>query len=123
MEVKAYFFDTYAFLEIIIGNPAYAPYQNVGIITTKMNLMEMHNALLRKFDLDTADKYFYRFLKFCVLPEDQEIRDASILRAKWKKQDISYIDCLGFVIARKRNLAFLTGDKQFERIKGVQFVK
>ena len=43
MEVKTYFFDTYAFFEIITGNKSYMKFINgINFVTTKLNLMELY---------------------------------------------------------------------------------
>ena len=36
---------------------------------------------------------------------------------------LSYIDCIGYLVAIKSNLKFLTGDRQFENRTNVEFVK
>ena len=43
MEMKSYFFDTYAFREIITGNKNYKEYRyGVLMLTSKFQLMELH---------------------------------------------------------------------------------
>ncbi len=42
MDSPAYFFDTYAFFEIIRGNPGYRKYAEVQAITTIFNLAELN---------------------------------------------------------------------------------
>lgn len=37
-------------------------------------------------------------------------------------RELSYADCLGYVISRNMGIRFLTGDKEFERMGGVEFV-
>ena len=44
-------------------------------------------------------------------------------KIKYKKQDLSYADCIGYIYAIKNNLLFLTGDKEFKDLKSVEFVK
>jgi predicted nucleic acid-binding protein len=44
-------------------------------------------------------------------------------RKKNKKRNLSYADCIGYIYALKNNLIFLTGDKEFEDLKNVEFVK
>lgn len=119
-----YFFDTYAIIEIIIGNPRYERFSsNVQFCTTKLNLMELYYSLLDKFGNEVAEKYFEKFNDNCIAFDDFEIKEAVKFRHKNKKFNLSYIDCLGYTIALKRNLTFLTGDKQFEKLLNVEFVK
>jgi len=124
MELKTYFFDSYAFYELLDGNPNYDPYSyEISIVTTKLNLMELHYGLLRKYGKKVADRYYDDFLKFCVDVDDDSIKEANELKYFYKKRKLSYIDCLGYLIAKKRNVKFLTGDKQFEDMANVEFIK
>ena len=123
MEVNC-FFDTYAFYELIKGNPNYKKF-NVGfnILTTKLNLMELHYGLLRDEGEEIADEYYGKFLKFCVEIDDDTIKKANVFRLRNYKRNLSYVDCLGYVIAKKFNAMFLTGDDQFKDFDNVEFVK
>ncbi|MEK6895064.1 MAG: PIN domain-containing protein [Nanoarchaeota archaeon] len=120
---RKYFFDTYAFFEIIKQNLNYSNYLNVGVITTRLNLMELHYRILREVGKEEADFHFNRLLPFCVDFTDNEIKEANFFKLKNKKKRLSYVDCLGYILARRRNILFLTGDKEFENFKGVEFVK
>ncbi|HLC86231.1 MAG TPA: PIN domain-containing protein [Candidatus Nanoarchaeia archaeon] len=122
-KIETYFFDTYAFYEIIEGNKDYEKYNEVSIVTTKMNLMELHYGLLIKRGKEEADKIYYRLLKFAIDIEDNIIILANEFRASMKKRKLSYIDCLGYVIARSNNIKFLTGDKEFKYLENVEFIK
>ncbi len=123
-EIEAYFFDTYAFHEIINGNPLYKKYEKeIVIITTKLNLMELHYGILLLYGKEKADEYYENFLKFVVEIEDDIIKKANYFRAEYKKRKLSYVDCIGYIIAKSRNIKFLTGDMQFEDLENVQFVK
>lgn len=123
MEVT-YFFDTYAFYELIKGNPNYKKYEKgLSVITTKLNLMELHYGLLRDEGKDVAENYFNKFLEFCIEIEDEIIKEANEFKLKNYKRELSYIDCIGYIIARKHNAKFLTGDIQFEKMENVEFVR
>ena len=122
-KIETYFFDTYAFYEIIEGNKDYEKYNEVSIVTTKMNLMELHYGLLIKRGKEEADKIYYRLVKFAIDIEDNIIILANEFRASMKKRKLSYIDCLGYVIARSNNIKFLTGDKEFKYLENVEFIK
>jgi len=53
-----------------------------------------------------------------------DIEGAMKLRLKLKKKghDISYADAMGYYLAQKSNIKFLTGDKWFKGLEGVEFV-
>ena len=39
------------------------------------------------------------------------------------KRSLSYADCIGYIIALRYGIKFLTGDKEFETLENVEFVK
>ena len=123
-DIKTYFFDSYAFYEIIEGNPNYQPYTiEIAIITTKLNLMELHYGLLREYGEEIADEYYDKLIKFSVEVSDDIIKEANLFRASLKERNLSYVDCVGYIIAKTRNIKFLTGDEQFKDLDNVEFVK
>lgn len=124
MTPASFFFDTYALFEIVHEKQSYKPYiKGVTFITTKLNLMELHYALLRLYGKEVAEKAFARFAEYCIDFTDGEIRDANEFRLHHYKRDLSYIDCLGYVLARNHGCLFLTGDAQFAEFANVEFVK
>ena len=123
-QIKIFFFDSYAFFEIANGNLAYEPYtKNVSIITTKLNLMELHYGLLRTEGKDRADELYEKYLEYTIEFSDEDIKSANEFRLEQKKQDLSYIDCLGYIIACKRGVKFLTGDSKFKYLDNVEFME
>ena len=122
--IKTYFSDTYAFFEIFKNNPRYNPYKKgVAIITTKLNLMELHYGILLAKGRDIADGYYDRYEKYAVSFDSETVKKANRLKADNRKKKMSYIDCVGYTLAKLRNVKFLTGDKAFEGLENVEFVK
>jgi uncharacterized protein len=122
--MNTYFFDTYAFFEILRGNQSYEKYsKDISIITTRLNLMELHNGLLIQHGKEVAEIYYRKYLEFAAEINDDVIMEASELKAKYNKRNISYIDCIGYVISKHMNIKFLTGDKQFADMDNVEYVK
>ena len=62
-------------------------------------------------------------MKYTIEINDEIIKLANAFRIANKKRKLSYIDCIGYIIARLRNIKFLTGDKQFEDLENVEYVK
>jgi predicted nucleic acid-binding protein len=117
-----FFADTYALLEIIAGNKKFDGYLEEKLITTRLNLMELYYALLREHKEKAG--YYYDFLiPFCVVVEDDTIKKAMKLKLENKKLKMSYVDCIGYVIAIENHVKFLTGDKAFRGMYNVEFVK
>ncbi len=121
---KIFFLDTYALYELALGNEAYKRYfTGVEPITTIMNLYELYYSLLRENLSSIAENFLERFLPVCVEIEPKLIKEAAIFRLQNKKLDLSYIDTLGYVTAKKHNAKFLTGDEKFRNMDNVEFVK
>lgn len=107
-----------------MGNPNYLPFtKDVKIITTKLNLMELYYQLLAIYDKSDAINFFKRYEEFIVPISNEIIIEAMDFRKQHYKQNLSYVDCIGYVIARKMKIPFLTGDSQFENMPNVKFVK
>ena len=121
--MRSLFFDSYAFFEIMEGNKNYKPYlEDVAIITTRLNLMELHYGLLIKFNKRVAADNFRELMKFCVDIDDDLIIASNEFRAAHKGKNLSYIDTIGYTLAKSRGVRFLTGDRQFKDLENVEFV-
>jgi len=118
-----YFFDSYAIIELTNGNPRYARFSDEVITLTIFNLVEITYSAFLQMGEEKAQETYRKFLE-CVQNIDEEIVfEALQLKQKYKKRDLSYTDCLGYAFAKQRNLRFLTGDRQFEDIDNVEYVK
>ncbi|MDO8537594.1 MAG: PIN domain-containing protein [archaeon] len=120
MSDEAFFFDTYAFFEIIEGKPSYEKYKKAKAITTIFNLAELNYALKRE-EKKYADEVTREYSMFLVDVNVEDIVNAMGLRIKNKK--LSIPDAIGYTIAKKNNVKFLTGDKEFETMSNAEFVK
>jgi len=121
---RKFYFDTYAIIEIGKGNKKYDPYTtNVQMILNRLNLLELAYFLLREGREEEIQEMFDKYSNFHVDYEDQELILAAIMKFKLKKQQISFIDCIGYILAKKHHAKFLTGDEHFRRMENVEFVK
>jgi predicted nucleic acid-binding protein len=119
-----YFLDTYAMIEIVRGNKAYEKYLDSGFITTKYNLAELHYFLLSRYGIENADSYIKRFSVYAIDFDIETISRAMVFRRRMRKQaKISYIDCIGYMVALVNNSRFLTGDRSFLELENVEFVR
>ena len=73
------------------------------------------------FCLDIS--YYEKFLPYCVEITDHDIKRACEFRLQNKNKELSYIDCIGYIIAVEKKIKFLTGDEGFRNIGNVEFVK
>ena len=124
MGLKTYFFDTYAFIEIIKGSPNYKEFSEyASIVTTKLQLMELYYSVLCESGKEKADFYYTLFSQRSVPLQDETIKNAMHFRLQHRKRKLSYVDCLGYTLALEREIPFLTGDKEFESFPNVCFIK
>jgi predicted nucleic acid-binding protein len=118
-----YLADTYALIEFLRGNEKYRGYLKEGrFAVTKLNLMELYYFALREESQEKADAYYDAFLNFAVEPPDESIKKAMKLKLEMKERKLSYADAVGYQTARDLGMKFLTGDKEFEALEGVEFV-
>lgn len=118
-----YFFDSYAIIEIVKGNPLYAKYVEEVVIITQFNLVDIYWSFFNDFGEEKA-KELYAYFKECVVPvDDIVLQEAIKFRKENKKRDLSYADGIGYTYALQNGLLFLTGDKGFEKLPYVEFLR
>ncbi|HLC78594.1 MAG TPA: PIN domain-containing protein [Candidatus Nanoarchaeia archaeon] len=118
-----YFFDTYSIVEIINGNSGYEEYLGKPATITIFNLAEIYWVALREYTEEKANEIFSEYSKCVVKIPEEVLKDAIKFRKANKKKDLSYADCIGYIYALRNKMKFLTGDKEFEVMKNVEFVK
>ena len=118
----AYFFDTYALIEVINGNKNYLKYKDEIIYTSLLNIAELWRALLRDFGEEIA-RGLYSKIKPVVLEIDEPLIIRAVLFKSKNKKNYSLPDCIGYLLSLKYRVKFLTGDKEFENVENVEFVK
>jgi len=118
-----YFFDTYAIIEIVEGKENYRKYQGEPIITTLYNIYEFTYYLLREHDKEKAEKVLDKLNYNILRPEEENLFPATKLKLENKKQQLSYVDCMGYQLAKENDLRFLTGDQEFKDKENVEYAK
>ena len=119
----AYFFDTYAIAEILNGNPDYIKYSGKPVTITIYNLAEIYWHALREYSAEEADDIYNDYKDAVNEIDDETLKEAMKFRKEHKKKDLSYADCIGYIYALRHNMIFLTGDKEFEGLKNLEYVK
>ena len=118
-----YFFDTYAIIEIIEDNKNYEKYKEEEIVTSILNVGELYYALLKANDEKTADSWHEKLKQSAIMVDIEIVKKAMNFRFENKTKKFSFIDCVGYAIAKERGLRFLTGDEGFKGMGNVEFVK
>ncbi|MEK6893449.1 MAG: PIN domain-containing protein [Nanoarchaeota archaeon] len=121
---ELYFFDTYALIEIYKGSNNYERYsKGVNLILNKLNLMEYALFLIREGKESEIQSTFENLNRFNVDYNDDILISAAKMKNKYAKEKLSFVDCIGYLLAKKHNAKFLTGDSKFESKDNVEFVK
>jgi uncharacterized protein len=119
-----FFFDSYALIEIYEKNPGYEKYAKANVVTTYFQVYEVYHSLIRNGYSKEEIKDFFDFLQnLCIELDFEWIPKSVEFRREHKKRELSYADCLGYVIAKESKIKFLTGDRQFENLPNVELVK
>jgi len=121
--MQSLFFDSYALLEIYKGNKNYKKYKEIKVITSYLHLYELYYSLRKNYSEEEIRDFFQFLQSFCVNLKFEWIQKAVEFRLFYKKRDLSYADCLGYIIAKDLGIRFLTGDNQFKDLSNVEFVK
>jgi len=118
------FYDTYALIEIYKNSPNYEKYKEVSkILLNKLNLLEFSYFLIRENKRNEVQDIFKRLLRFNVDYDEEVLIEAAEMKFKLLKQRLSFVDCIGYILAKRHNAKFLTGDENFRNMENVEFVK
>jgi len=118
-----YFFDTYAIIEILGQNPSYEKYKEEIATISIFNLAEIYRSALGNFDDKELDEIYNKYKKAVVDIDDETIKEAMKFKVKNKGKRLSYADCIGYIYSKRNKMKFLTGDREFKDLEGVEFVK
>ncbi len=118
---ETYFFDSYAIFEMLEGNPNYEVYKKSLIVLTKLNLFEVHYGILKEKGKEKAKDLLEEFSESVVDYNNEDIVNASEIKKQNPQRSMT--DCIGYVVSLRLKIKFLTGDKEFEDLDNVEFVK
>lgn len=90
-------------------------------------MLELAYALARDYGKEKAVEILriVRTFVTVIQPTDEDYVEASVLRIELRKRgkNLSLIDALGYVLAQRLGIPFLTGDREFRDLEGVEYVK
>lgn len=123
--LRGYFFDTYALIEYLRGEPGYRDKIEGGGITCILNLMELYYKTLVEHGEELAEKVYLAFRVFTIEFDDDDVRNAMKLRLRLRNKGIklSYADAMGYYLSLKHQVRFLTGDRAFRELDNVEFLQ
>ena len=121
---EKFYFDTYALVEIYKSNPRYEKYtKEINLLLNKLNLLEFAFFLLREGKENEIKTFFSNLEKHNVDYDGEVLIKAAEMKFKFLKERLSFVDCIGYILAKKNNALFLTGDERFRNKENVEFVK
>jgi uncharacterized protein with PIN domain len=124
--MPSFFADSYALTGMLKGNENYQSFQSEHLITTEFNICEVGFAVCREYP-GRATRVLKTLRKMVVIQETRD--EASCAGAARRKlatgegKKLSTIDCVGYSVANRLNIPFLTGDREFADMDNVQFVR
>ena len=121
-----WFLDSYAIIEMARGSSHYSPYRRDSSVTSSPQLLEAFYILLEQGYEELAIATLARLSPITVHPPLTITPSVARFRLRRKGatgRRFSYAGAMGYVYARERGYAFLTGDHEFEGLPGVEFVR
>jgi len=121
--MTSFYYDSYAIIEYLKANPKYQKYFIMPGLTGYENLIEVFYSMLKEEGLDKARIVLEKFATILIYPTVEDIEPAMVFKLQHRSKNFSYVDCLGYTLAKKHHLIFLTGDKGFEHMPNVEFMR
>lgn len=115
--------DTYALIEMRNGNPKFVHYLNSNFVIADITLAEFYGVILREQGDEKAEYWLNKLQSFSREVSLSVLIEAVKFRHENKGKNLSWVDAIGYIFAKQNNYLFVTGDKEFEDIKGVEYVK
>ncbi len=115
--------DTYALVEIHNGNPVFASLMNEDVAIADITMAEFYAYLYKKYDAKTADYWHRKLSLFCRAVPREVLIKAVCFRVDSGKKNLSFFDCVGYLFSRENGMVFVTGDKEFKQLDGVEFIQ
>lgn len=115
--------DTYALVEIAKGNPHFSHYFTAEFVITDLTLAEFYGVILREKGKRDADYWATRLGPYSTPVDKKVLLHAVRFRFEHRKQRISFFDAVGYIFSRAQGYAFVTGDKEFKNLQGVEYKK
>src|SRR3989338_10601486 len=109
-----YFFDTYAIIEILRKSKDYARFSETTITTSLLNIGELFYDFLKNGNKNDGMFFCTKLKENCMNVNLELLMKAVEFRFENKGKNLSYIDCIGYVLAKENGLIFVTGDNAFK---------
>ena len=121
--MESRFFDSDVILGVSTNEERFRGFAGAQGATTRLNLMEVYYILKRGGK--NAREVFLECLPNVIEFTNEELMAAMDWRSEHfqkRTRDFSYVDALGYQVARSHGLTFTTGDRKFTGYPGVTVV-
>src|SRR5438552_1045404 len=118
--MRTRFFDASAIIRALESDEAFAPYADDTVITERGHIYDFARHVLKTRNAKVARVALAQLRCERIEPEDEDLITAAKLRQG--RPDLSGQDALGYVLARREGLTFLTTDRAFRGMAGVEVV-
>ena len=119
--MSGYFFDAYALLRWHAGSASYQRFAREPIVTERGHLFEFARAVFKTEGAKAVVPALAGLRANELHPTSADFVEA--MKLKVRQPRLSNADALGYVLARREGLRFLTGDTGFKKLAGVEYVE
>ena len=119
-KMVAYVFDTTALLEQVRRNTTYQLYTGAAIVTTKLNLFEVHYWLQKDHGIETAKRFLESYYPFAKNINVKIIEEA--VQVKQLHPKLSNTNCIGYALSIQLKIPFLTNDRTFRSLTNAEYI-
>jgi predicted nucleic acid-binding protein len=113
--------DTYALVELAKDNADFAFLYDTPFLVPDLALAELYDVLFRKKGKAVAEEWHAKLNFYGVPVPNALLKQAVEMRRTSKKANFSLTDTAGYMLAQHLGLPFVTGDKSFKDLPGVDF--
>src|SRR3989338_9609443 len=93
--------DTYALMEIYLGNEKFSEYLNAEFVINDLTLAEFYGVLLREYGEGEAELWLKKLERYSVQVNRKILIEAVKFRQEHKKSEISFFDAVGYIFSIK----------------------
>ncbi len=91
------------------------------MVTTVFNIAELNYNLKKEYPKEKSDSITSKYQSRIIKVAWSDIINAMDL--KTTNRNLSIPDAIGYIVAKRLGIKFLTGDSDFEKFENVEFVK
>jgi len=115
--------DSYALVEIVNGNGKFMKYMEEAFVVTNFTLAEFYLVIYKRFNMETAEYWFKKLERYSVSLDRFVLKKAVVFKYENRGNNVSIYDAVRYIYSLENKCDFVTGDKEFKGLKGVEFVK